>query len=154
MSVAAATTASVTGAGAATTALSLTGADPTDEIQAGSQAFGSLSQAADYGIQQGTQLKNTLAGTGPQVHQFIGQRLAPAIGQSAAQAREWLSAAVTPQVHQVFKNAWRSAIGYSNQAMEWTTTSGNPAVIWEKAQGIYADYPALLDAAKKTSFGD
>jgi hypothetical protein len=36
--------------------------------------------------------------------------------------------------------------------MEWITNNANPAVIWEKAQAIYAEYPALLDAAKQTIF--
>jgi hypothetical protein len=33
-----------------------------------------------------------------------------------------------------------------------TTNNVNQSVIWEKAQGIYSNYPALLDAAKKTIF--
>jgi RHS repeat-associated protein len=128
-------------------------AAPTVESVA-QKGLGNLSHAAEYGIQQGAQLKNAVSGTGLQVHHLIEQRFAPALGQSTAHARQWLSAAVTPQEHQVFTNAWRSAIGYSNQAMEWTTNNVNPTVIWEKAQGIYADYPALLDAAKKTIFGE
>jgi len=59
MSAAAVTAASVTGAGAATTALNLTGGNPTDEIQAGSQAIGNLGQAANLAIQQGSQAINT-----------------------------------------------------------------------------------------------
>ena len=75
MSAAAATTATVTGAGVATTAtttmLNATGGDPTDEINAASQSFGNLSQAENYVIQQGNQLKNALSGTGLQVHHLI-----------------------------------------------------------------------------------
>jgi RHS repeat-associated protein len=158
MSAAAATSATITGAGLATgateTLLTATGGDPTDEINAASQAFGDLSQAANYGVQEGNQLANTLSRTGFQVHHIIEQRLAQALGQSTAQAREWLSVAVTPQEHQVFTNAWRSAIGYSNQAMEWTTKNVNSSIIWEKAQGIYEDYPALLNAARNIIFGE
>ncbi len=158
MSTEAATTAAVTGAGAATTAtttvLNATGGDPTDEIQAATQAFGNLSQAANYGIQQGNQLKNAISSTGLQVHHLIEQRLDPAHGQSAAQAREWLSAAVTPQEHQVFANQWRSAIGYINSNNPINTVTATTNDIWTAAQRIYANYPALLDAAKKTIFGE
>jgi RHS repeat-associated protein len=118
------------------------------------EAFGGLSQAENYGIQQGNQLKNALASTGLQVHHIIEQRFAPALEQSATQARQWLSAAVTPEEHQQFTNAWRSAIGYSNQAMEWTTKNANPEKIWQTAQDIYKNYPALLDAARTTIFGE
>jgi hypothetical protein len=118
VSTAAATTAAVTGAGAATPAttaiLNTTGGAPTDEINVASQAFGNLSHAANYEIQAGTQLKNAISGTGLQAHYLIEQRLAPGLGQSAAQAREWLSVAVTAQEHQGFTNGWRSAVGYSN----------------------------------------
>lgn len=151
----------LTGTGAATTVtttvtttlLNATGGDPTDEINAASRAFGNLSQAANYGVQQATQLKDAVVGTGLRVHHIIEQRLALALGQNAAQAREWLSVAVTPQEHQIFTNAWRSAIGYSNQALEWTTKNATPEMIWQTAQDIYKNYPALLDAARTTIFG-
>ena len=135
MSSAAATTAAVTGGGAATTAtttvLNATGGDPTDEINAASQAFGNLSQAANYGIQQGNQLKNAISGTGLQVHHLIEQRLAPALGQSAAQAKQWLSVAVTPEEHQIFTNNWRNAVGYinSNNPINTATATANSEVL-------------------------
>jgi hypothetical protein len=152
ISTATATTAAITGAGATTavteTVLNATGGDPSDEINAASQAFGDLSQAADYSIQSGTQLKEAISGTGLQVHHIIEQRFAPALEQTAAQARQWPSIAVTSEEHQVFTNAWRSAIGYSNQAMEWTTRNATPAKILQTGQDIYKNYPALLDVAK------
>jgi hypothetical protein len=118
MSSATITTAAVMGGGAATTTttavLNATGGDPTDEIK----AFGNLSKAAEYGVQKGSELKNAISGTGLKVHHIIEQRLAPALGQTSSQAKHWLSTAVTKSEHQDFTNAWRSAIGYSNQAME------------------------------------
>ena len=157
MSTAAATTAAVTGAGAATTAtttvLNATGGDPTDEINAASQAFGNLSQAANYGIQQGNQLKNAISGTGLQVHHLVEQRLAPALGQTASQAQQWLSTAVTPQEHQAFTNNWRNAIGYINSSNPINTATATANNMWTAAQDIYAKYPALLDAARQTIFG-
>ena len=152
----AATTAAITGAGTATVAtetlLNVTGGDPSDEISAASQAFGDLSQAAEYGVQQGTQLKDAITGTGLVAHHIIEQRLAPALGQTASQASDWLSTAVTPQEHQVFTNAWRSAIGYNNSNNIINTVTATTNDIWIAAQKIYADYPALLDAAKNTIF--
>ena len=154
MSTAAATSAAVTGAGVATTAttaaLNATGGDPSDEINAGVQAYGNLSQASSYAIQQANQLKSVISGTGLQAHHLIEQRLAPAIGQTAAQAQKWLSVAVTPAEHQLFTNAWRSAIGYINSGNAIKTTTATLTQIWTAAQQIYADYPALLDGAKKT----
>jgi len=118
------------------------------------QAYGNLEQAANYDIQQGNQLGKAISGTGLRVHHLIEQRFAPRLGQSTAQAQHWLSVAVTPEEHQIFTNAWRNATGYSNQALEWTTNNVNPVILWIKAQEIYADYPALLDAVKKTIFGE
>jgi hypothetical protein len=157
MSAATVTTATVTGSGAATTAattvLNATGGDPTDEIKAATQAFGNLSQAANYGIQQGNQLRNAISGTGLQSHHIIKQRFAPALGQSTAQARQWLSVAVTPEEHQVFTNVWRSAIGYINSNNLINTTTATAKNLWTASQDIYAKYPALLDAARKTIYG-
>jgi len=123
------TTAAVTGGGAATTAattvLNATGGDPTDEI-------------------------STVTQTGLQMHHLIEQRFAPALGQTAAQARQWLSVAVTPEEHQIFTNNWRSAIGYINSNNPINTATATANNIWAAAQRIYADYPAMLDAARKT----
>ena len=100
---------------AATTANTLSAdGDPGNEINAVTQAFGNLSQASNYGIQQGNQLKRALSGTSLQAHHIIEQRLAPALRQISAKAKQWLSVAVTPDEHQNFTNSWRSAIGYIN----------------------------------------
>jgi len=118
------------------------------------KAYGNLSQAANYGIQQGNQLGKAISGTGLRVHHLIEQRFAPRLGQSTAQARHWLSVAVTPKEHQIFTNAWRNAIGYSNQALEWTTQTATLERIWQEAQLIYKNYPTLLNAVRRTIFGE
>jgi RHS repeat-associated protein len=117
------------------------------------QGYGNLSQAARYTIQQANQLRIAISGTGLQVHHIIEQRFASALGQSAKQARQWLSVAVTPEEHQVFTNAWRSAIGYINTGNPMNTGTVTSEYIWLVAQDIYSKYPALLEAANQTIFG-
>ncbi|MFZ5910235.1 MAG: hypothetical protein ACOYYU_09495 [Chloroflexota bacterium] len=60
---------------------------------------------------------------------------------------------MTPKEHQLFTNAWRNTIGYINSSNPIRTGSVNAQQVWEAAQRIYVDYPALLDAAKTTIFG-
>jgi hypothetical protein len=88
-----------------------------------------------------------------QVHHLVEQRLAPALGQTAAQTQQWLSVAVTPQEHQAFMNNWRNAIGYINTYNLINTVAAKANNVWTATQDIYAKYPALLDAARKTIFG-
>jgi len=127
--------------------------DPTNKVKAVVQGFGNLSQGLRYGIQQASQLKNVVSGTGLQVHHIIEQRFAPALEQSTAQARQWLSVAVTPEEHQAFTNAWRSAIGYINSGNPINTGTVTIDRLWLEAQDIYSQYPALLEAARQTIFG-
>ena len=53
-----------------------------------------------------------------------------------------LSIALTHDEHVVFTRQWREAIPYK--------TSYGVDDIWNAAQRIYANYPALLEAARKT----
>jgi hypothetical protein len=119
-------------------------------LPAASEAFGNLSQAAEYGIQPAAQLQKALSGTGLQAHHLIEQRFASVLGQSATQTRQWLSVAVTPEEHQVFTNAWRNAIGYINSNNPLNTGTATIDDLWRVAQDVYGKYPALLDAARKT----
>jgi hypothetical protein len=127
MSAAATTTAAVTGGSAAatatTTVLTATGGDPTDEIRAISQSYGNLAHAAKYGIQGANQLQRTLTKTGLQAHHLVEQRFHRSLGMTAEQARNWPSVAVTPKEHQMFTNAWRTAISYSNSSKNVNTTT-------------------------------
>ena len=135
-----------------TTVLNATG-EPSDEIAVTTQAFGNLSQAANYGVRPYIQLKDAIVNTGLTGHHIIEQRLASALGQISSQVRTWPSVALTPQEHQVFTNARRNAIGYNNSNNLINTATATIDDIWTAAQNIYARYPALLDAAKNTLFG-
>ena len=52
-----------------------------------------------------------------------------------------LSAALTPDQHQVFTNAWRSRFAYGKT--DYANLSPND--IWNAAQRIYADYSQSVD---------
>jgi hypothetical protein len=75
----------------------------------GSQGFGNLSHAAQYGLRPYADLRGALKGTGLQAHHLIEQRFAATVGQAAP---KMLAVAVTRPEHQVFTNAWRNAIPY------------------------------------------
>ncbi|RXE58098.1 RHS repeat-associated core domain-containing protein, partial [Acetivibrio mesophilus] len=110
-----------------------------------SKALGDLSQASKYGIDTYGNLTKSLKGTGLQAHHIIEQRLADVLGIS--NTKSMLSVAVTKTEHQAFTNAWRKLIPYGTNYSTLTKTQ-----IWNYAQEVYKDYPALLDAAKKTIF--
>jgi hypothetical protein len=57
------------------------------------------------------------------------------------------SVVVTPTEHQVFTNAWRTNIPYGT-----IYDNLSKDYIFGVAQKVYKDYPALLDAARKTIF--
>jgi len=80
------------------------------------------------------------------VHHLIEKRFANILG--ITNTNSMLSIVLTKEEHQVFANAWRAAVPYGT---DYATLSAQQ--IWEHAQRIYADYPELLDAAKKTIFG-
>jgi hypothetical protein len=107
----------------------------------GARPFGDLSRAADYGIKPYEELRAALKGTDLQAHHLIEQRFAGVMGQDPA---KMLSVAVTPGAkgeHQVFTNAWRSAIPYREG-----TANATVEQITSAARQIYADYPAILRA--------
>jgi RHS repeat-associated protein len=107
--------------------------------------LGGLEYARQYGIQSYDELRSILSGTGLQAHHIIEQRFAQTLGLKGS---EMASVALTPAEHQVFTNAWRSLIPYSTGAGSYINISKQ--TIWEAAKQVYADYPALLDAAKAT----
>jgi hypothetical protein len=150
MSTAAATSAAVTGGTAAatatTTVMTAMGGDPTDELRGISQAYGNLAHAARYGIQAANHLQRTLAKTGLQAHHLVEQRFEKALNMSLKNSP---AVAVTPKEHQMFTNAWRSAIGYSNSTNSVNTLTANVDDIWKAAQDIYHNHPLLLNATKQ-----
>jgi RHS repeat-associated protein len=110
-------------------------------------------RASNFLTEPYSQLKNTLTNTGLQAHHIVEQRLAPALGQSYTQAKDWLSVALTKEQHQAFTNAWRDGIGFinSNNPINTATASGND--VWRVAQEVYQNFPTLLDAARQIIFG-
>ncbi|MCB0202168.1 MAG: hypothetical protein KDI03_19035 [Anaerolineae bacterium] len=90
--------------------------------------------------------KATNLPTAPIFQTVSEQRFAGALGQNA---REMLSVVLTPEEHQVFTNAWRTLIGYSNSGNPLNTLTATPQDIWLAAQEIYANYPALLEAVRQ-----
>lgn len=65
-------------------------------------------------------------------------------------ANQMLSVALTPEEHQVFTNAWRSFLQYGKTSYRELSITQ----IWKAAQEIYAEYPELLEAARRTLFGE
>ena len=117
------------------------------------QNIENITRASNFLVKPYSQLKNTLTDTGLQVHHIIEQRLAPALGQTFNQAKNWLSVALTKDQHLAFTNDWRNAIGYSNSLNSINTATANLEDIWRAAQKVYAAYPTLLEAARMTIFG-
>ena len=58
-----------------------------------------------------------------------------------------LSIALDPAEHRKFTNAWYGFRKYTKVYDDLT-----PDDIWKYAQGVYKNYPALLEAARKTIF--
>jgi len=104
--------------------------------------LGGLQYAQQYGIQTYSNLREVIKGLGLHAHHIVQQRFAQIIG---VKANNMLSVAVSPAEHQAFTNAWRAAIPYGTNYATVTAQQ-----LWMHAQRIYADYPALLDAAKTT----
>jgi RHS repeat-associated protein len=110
-----------------------------------------LSRAAEFGIKSYRELGKLTEGTGLQRHHIVEARFAETLGLTE---NEMLSAALTPQEHQAFTNAWRALIGYSNSSNPLNTVTASAQDIWNAAQAIYAQYPGLLEAARLTIFGN
>lgn len=110
-----------------------------------------LAKALEYGIKSAKELQKITKGSGLEVHHIVEQRFAPNL---ALKVREMLSVVLTPDEHQVFTNAWRTALGYNNSGRTPVTDTATVQQIWEAAIKVYNQYPTLLDAARKTLFGD
>ena len=88
-------------------------------------------------------LRKVNKGSGLEVHHIVEKRFADALG--IKKESEMLSIALDHDQHQVFTQAWRTAIPYGSKYKKDR--------IWEVAQDVYANYPQLLEAARKTIFG-
>ena len=121
--------------------------NPTNEAQLGLEAF---SRASEFGIKTFNQLGRLTRGTGLERHHIVEQRFADTLG--ITKPGNMPSIALTPKEHQVFTNAWREAIAYSNSSILPNTVSASVDDIWQAAQDIYSKYPVLTEAARKTIF--
>ena len=84
-------------------------------------------------------LKKVNAGNGLEVHHIIEKRFSKSL---FVKENDMFSIALDSVDHRMFTNAWRKELQYGK---EYSTDE-----IWEAAQKIYADYPKLLEAARKT----
>ena len=108
-------------------------------------AYGDLSRAADYGIDSYKGLRKVIQGTGLEAHHIIEKRL---VQLMSIDTNSMLSVSLTLAEHRKFTNAWREWFPYG---MDYSTVT--IAELWDAAQEIYKDYPALLDAAWVILFG-
>jgi hypothetical protein len=102
--------------------------------------FGNLQSASNYWIRSYDLLTRALQGTGLKAHHIIEKRFASLLGVKEG---DMLSVAVTDAEHAVFTQKWVAAICHGVG-----TSGATRERLWEFAQRIYADYPALLAAAK------
>ncbi len=125
-----------------------------------STAFTAFQHAQKFGLQTYAQLQQefinlglTANGLGVNSHHLIEQRFKdiPAV-QSwlGSNTAAWKSIVLTPQEHQVFTNAWRTAISTDNMVNPgWTgayTSDATLENIKEAARQIYVNYPEILQA--------
>ncbi len=94
----------------------------------------------DSAIDTYKNLKKVNKGNGLEVHHIVEKRFAKEL--NGINTNDMLSIALTHDEHVVFTRQWRKAIPYK--------TSYSIDDIWNAAQDIYANYPALLEAARKT----
>ena len=119
-------------------------------VQAANQVTNGLSAfsaASEYGIKSYNDLRTLTKGTGLEAHHLIEQRFAKTLGLNPGDIP---SIALTQKEHLTLTKAWRDAIGYSSDGKELTTLTATTEDIWKAAQKIYANYPELLAAVKKS----
>ena len=90
-------------------------------------------------------LKKLNKGSGLEVHHIVEKRFAPSISPNLKQ-NDMLSIALDHGQHGIFTNKWRQKLPYGKTYSKES--------IWSAAQEIYADYPSLLEAARKTIWGN
>jgi len=101
--------------------------------------FGTLSRAREFGIHPYNVLRGKLQGTGLQAHHIIEQRFV----RQVPHPQNSPAVAVTRAEHQVLTNRWRNRIPYGADYNMLTNSQ-----VWDVAQYVYRDFPALLDVAR------
>lgn len=89
----------------------------------------------------------SLKDTGLEAHHIIEQRFATVLGIEDSNLMR--SIAVTPEQHQLFTNAWRTAIGYVNSKGEWITTNVSKMRVYNNALEIYKDFPEIIEIIER-----
>lgn len=120
--------------------------DVADDLHDAGKAIDNATDAIDGTIDTYKALKKVNKGNGLEVHHIVEKRFAPALGINKNKTGDMLSIALDKQTHRKFTNAWRE--------IKYGTNYNNlmPEQIWEVAQKVYAGYPDLLEAARKTIF--
>jgi len=125
--------------------------DPTNEaVAVGKSGLDVFARASEFGVRTYNSLKGAIKGTGLQAHHIIEKRFARIVGVNPGQMQ---SVALTPEEHRTFTNMWRAYIGYDGSNAAITTSTATVEDIWFAAQQIYADSPELLEAARRSLFG-
>lgn len=135
----------VTGVGEVTRAVT-TGLDIVDNIHDASKVVDNVGDAVDSTIDTYKALKKADSSIGKEVHHIVEKRFADSIG--IKNTDEMLSIALDKKTHRQFTNAWRNEYKYGTVYRELSKDD-----IWKAAQKVYAEYPDLLKAARKTIFG-
>jgi RHS repeat-associated protein len=105
-----------------------------------SAGFGNLQHAKDYGIMSYRLLEKYTKGTDLYRHHIIPGRFDTLL---EVDYNDMLSVAVNGVEHKIFTDAWQNHIPYATGTFNATKDQ-----IWEVAQIIYVNYPALLKAAE------
>ena len=139
----------VTGVGEVTRAVS-TGRKvlkAADDLHDAGKAIDNATEVIDGTIDTYKALKKADSSIGKEVHHIVEKRFAPALKIDKKNTDDMLSIALDKQTHRKFTNAWRNEFKYGT-----VYTDLEPGDIWAAAQKVYAGYPELLEAARKTIF--
>jgi hypothetical protein len=140
----------VTGVGEVTRVIN-TGLDIADTVHDAGKAIDNgkdFANAIDGAIDTYSNLRKANKGNGLEVHHIVEKRFADAIGIARENTNNMLSIALDKQTHRMFTSLWRDEFKYGTNYSKL-----KPEDIWNAAQRVYAGYPNLLEAARKTIFG-
>ena len=87
-------------------------------------------------------MRRALRGTDLVAHHIIEQRFAQSVN---------ITIAVTREEHQVFTNSWRGEIAYRRWWENYKDVTD--ARLWEAAQIVYRDHPAIREMVRIALFG-
>jgi len=103
------------------------------------KSWGQLTRAAEFGFKTYSRMLEAKRGLGLHAHHIIEQRFFPTLNQKID-----ITVAVTQTEHTAFTNHWSRLIPHGTNYANITKQQ-----IWDAAQQVYADFPALLEAARQ-----